>query len=82
MPNIKSAKKRVKVTIAKHEANILKNSAMKTAVKKARKDATVENLNIANIEEIEEEAPSVDKLLNDEEDNKDDKKNKENEEKE
>ena len=48
MPNIKSAKKRVKVTNAKHEANILKNSAMKTAVKKARKDATVENLNIAN----------------------------------
>lgn len=34
------------------------------------------------IEEIEEETPSVDKLLNDEEDNKDDKKNKENEEKE
>ena len=48
MPNIKSAKKRVKVTNAKHEANKLKNSAMKTAVKKARKDATVENLNIAN----------------------------------
>ena len=48
MPNIKSAKKRVKVTNAKHEANISKNGAMKTAVKKARKDATVENLNIAN----------------------------------
>lgn len=34
------------------------------------------------IEEIEEETPSVNKLLDDEEDNKDDNKNKENEEKE
>lgn len=48
MPNIKSAKKRVKVTEAKHEANLLKKSSMKTAVKKVEKDATKENLNTAN----------------------------------
>lgn len=48
MPNIKSAKKRVKVTEAKHEANLLKKSSMKTAVKKVEKEATVENLNTAN----------------------------------
>lgn len=48
MPNIKSAKKRVKVTATKHEANIGPKGAMKTAIKKVEKDATVENLNIAN----------------------------------
>ncbi len=48
MPNIKSAKKRVKVNIVKHESNIVPKGAMKTAVKKARNDASVENLNIAN----------------------------------
>ena len=48
MPNIKSAKKRVKVTANKHEANIGPKGAMKTAIKKVEKDATVENLNIAN----------------------------------
>ncbi len=48
MPNIKSAKKRVKVTEVKHDANILKKGAMKTAVKKVEKEATIENLNIAN----------------------------------
>ncbi len=48
MPNIKSAKKRVKVTNVKHESNIPVKGAMKTAVKKTRKDATVENLNTAN----------------------------------
>ena len=48
MPNIKSAKKRVKVTSAKHDANILKKGSMKTAIKKVEKDATLENLNIAN----------------------------------
>lgn len=48
MPNIKSAKKRVKVTEVKHESNIVPKGAMKTAVKKARKEATVENLNTAN----------------------------------
>lgn len=48
MPNIKSAKKRVKVIASKHDANILKKGAMKTAVKKVEKEATKENLNTAN----------------------------------
>jgi small subunit ribosomal protein S20 len=48
MPNIKSAKKRVKVTATKHESNIPVKGSMKTAVKKTRKEATVENLNVAN----------------------------------
>jgi len=56
MPNIKSAKKRVKVTANKHDANILKKGAMKTAVKKTVKEPTIENLNIAN--------KRIDKALN------------------
>ena len=48
MPNIKSAKKRVKVIINKHEANVPVKGSMKTAVKKVEKDATKENLNVAN----------------------------------
>ena len=48
MPNIKSAKKRVKVTSTKHESNIPGKGSMKTAVKKVEKDASVENLKIAN----------------------------------
>lgn len=48
MPNIKSAKKRVKVIASKHDANILKKGSMKTAVKKVEKEATLENLNTAN----------------------------------
>ena len=56
MPNIKSAKKRVKVIETKHESNILKKGSMKTAVKKAEKNATVENLNTAN--------KRIDKALN------------------
>lgn len=56
MPNIKSAKKRVKVTANKHDANILKKGAMKTAIKKTDKEPTVENLNIAN--------KRIDKALN------------------
>ncbi len=48
MPNIKSAKKRVKVNKVKHEANIMPKGAMKTAVKKARNEATDENIKLAN----------------------------------
>ena len=47
MPNIKSAKKRVKVIANKHEANILKKGSMKTAIKKVEKEATAENLQTA-----------------------------------
>lgn len=56
MPNIKSAKKRVKVIEAKSNANILKKGSMKTAVKKVEKEATKENLNTAN--------KRIDKALN------------------
>lgn len=48
MPNIKSAKKRVTVNANKHKSNIEPKGAMKTAVKKVLKEATVENLNVAN----------------------------------
>lgn len=48
MPNIKSAKKRVKVTATKHEQNIVPKGSMKTAVKKVEKEASLENLNTAN----------------------------------
>ena len=48
MPNIKSAKKRVKVIINKHESNVPVKGSMKTAVKKVEKEATKDNLNIAN----------------------------------
>lgn len=48
MPNIKSAKKRVKVNNNKHESNVEPKGAMKTAVKKVIKEATNENLNTAN----------------------------------
>ncbi|MBQ3848089.1 MAG: 30S ribosomal protein S20 [Clostridia bacterium] len=49
MPNIKSAKKRVLVSKAKHERNIAEKSALKTSVKKARK-AIAENAD--NKEEV------------------------------
>lgn len=48
MPNIKSAKKRVKVTATKHDSNLPVKGSMKTAVKKARKDANEENLKTAS----------------------------------
>ncbi len=48
MPNINSAKKRVKVTKTKHDSNLPVKGSMKKAVKKARTEATEENLNLAN----------------------------------
>ena len=39
MPNIKSAKKRVKVNQTKHDSNLGPKGSMKTAVKKTRKEA-------------------------------------------
>lgn len=48
MPNIKSAKKRVKVNINKHDSNIPVKGSMKTAVKKLEKDSNLDNLKIAN----------------------------------
>ena len=48
MPNIKSAKKRVKVNQTKHDSNIPVKGSMKTAVKKVIKEVNQENLNVAN----------------------------------
>ena len=48
MPNIKSAKKRVKVTASNHEENVHVKGAMKTAYKNAIKEPTLENVKIAN----------------------------------
>ena len=42
MPNIKSAKKRVKVTSTKHESNFPVKGSMLTAVRKVEKDASLE----------------------------------------
>lgn len=56
MPNIKSAKKRVKVTASNHEENIHVKGAMKTAIKKALKETNEENVKIAN--------KRIDKALN------------------
>ena len=51
MPNIKSAKKRVKVTSTKHESNIPVKGSMKTAVKKVEKefDTAKDKWTIANV---------------------------------
>ena len=47
MPNIKSAKKRVKINAVKREANNVIKQSMKTAVKKALKDVNDVNVNDA-----------------------------------
>ena len=56
MPNIKSAKKRMRSNAKKAEVNTFVSASMKTAVKKTEKNATVENLNTAN--------KRIDKALN------------------
>ncbi len=43
MPNIKSAKKRVKVSAKKEEMNVLVNSTMKNAIKKTEKEIKAGN---------------------------------------
>ena len=47
MPNIKSAKKRVNVIKRQSEENIPVRGSMRTAVKKAVKDSSKENINDA-----------------------------------
>ena len=47
MPNIKSAKKRMRSNAKKADINKLVYGSMKTAVKKFEKDNTNDNLNIA-----------------------------------
>ena len=56
MPNIKSAKKRVKVIKTKHDSNIEPKGAMKAAVKVARAGATDANVKTAK--------KRIDKALN------------------
>ncbi len=48
MANIKSAKKRILVTDRQSEENVPIKSRMKTAIKKAIENPTVENVNEAN----------------------------------
>ncbi len=48
MPNIKSAKKRVKVSAKKEEMNVLVNSTMKNAIKKTEKEIKAGNKEEAN----------------------------------
>ncbi|HOZ54403.1 MAG TPA: 30S ribosomal protein S20 [Bacilli bacterium] len=47
MPNIKSAKKRVKINQVKRETNNAVKQSMKTAIKKALKEVNTENVNDA-----------------------------------
>jgi len=47
MPNIKSAKKRMRSNAKKADVNKLVYGSMKTAVKKFEKDNTNDNLNVA-----------------------------------
>lgn len=47
MPNIKSAKKRVKINKTKRDSNNVIKQSMKTAVKKALKDVNDVNVNDA-----------------------------------
>ena len=47
MANIKSAKKRILVNETKHESNVPKKSAMKTAIKKAIATPSEETINEA-----------------------------------
>ena len=47
MPNIKSAKKRVNVIKRQTEENVPVKGSMRTAVKKAVKDSSKENINSA-----------------------------------
>ncbi len=47
MPNIKSAKKRVKINKIKRDSNNVVKQSMKTAVKRALKEVNAENVNDA-----------------------------------
>jgi len=47
MPNIKSAKKRMRSNAKKADVNTLITSSMRTAIKKFEKDVNANNLNIA-----------------------------------
>lgn len=47
MPNIKSAKKRVKITAVKRAANMSRRSELKTAIKKSLSSITAGNLEVA-----------------------------------
>jgi len=47
LPNIKSAKKRVKITAVKRAANMSRRSELKTAIKKSLSSITAGNLEVA-----------------------------------
>lgn len=53
MPNIKSAKKRVKVAAANHAANIAKRSELRTALKKSVSSIAAGGLDVAKSDLIQ-----------------------------
>lgn len=61
MPNIKSAKKRVKVTATKTERNKAMNSALKTEIKKA--NAAIESNADNKAEQVKIAITAIDKAV-------------------
>jgi small subunit ribosomal protein S20 len=57
MPNIKSAKKRVKVSARKTESNLKFRGSMKTAIKKVNKTANT------SVEDVNDAIKKIDKAL-------------------
>lgn len=62
MPNIKSAKKRVKTSAKKQEINTLVSSRMKTAIKKVEKEVKTGNKEAVETK-LKDAVKSVDKAL-------------------
>lgn len=63
MPIIKSAKKRVKVTAKKNEANVLVRSSMRTAIKNVEKAAKAEDKETLSAN-VDIAVKKIDKALN------------------
>ena len=62
MPNIKSAKKRMRSSVNKTNANTLVNSSMRTAIKKVRAEIKNENKEVAT-EKFNEANKKIDKAV-------------------
>lgn len=62
MPNIKSAKKRVKITAVKRAANMSSRSALKTTLKKSLSSITAGNLEVAQ-NDLRQAIISLDKAV-------------------
>ncbi len=62
MPNIKSAKKRVKTNAKKAEMNTVVSSRMKSAIKKVEKEVKAGNKEAAN-DKLKDAVKNIDKAL-------------------